>query len=149
MAFKCVFCQVHNDESHRVIYSNSHCVAVLDKYPVVQGHCLVIPRRHVEKLQDLTKVEVLSLFDAITKVEDALLSLKLGDGVDLRQHYRPFLEESMLKVNHVHFHLLPRKNNDELYSKALVNELDLRDMSGSKQKVQGLAKRIVKAIAKE
>jgi diadenosine tetraphosphate (Ap4A) HIT family hydrolase len=49
----------------------------------------------------------------------------VAEGVDVRQNYRPFLAPSKLKVDHVHFHVLPRTNEDELYQKSMKHEADL------------------------
>jgi diadenosine tetraphosphate (Ap4A) HIT family hydrolase len=40
---------------------------------------------------------------------------KLGDGVDLRQNYRPFMQKGKLSVRHIHFHLVPRTQDDYIY----------------------------------
>ena len=46
-------------------------------------------------------------------------------GVDVRQNYRPFKPQSPLKVNHVHFHVLPRSEGDYLYKVSERFEADL------------------------
>ena len=57
---------------------------------------------------------------------------KLGDGCDIRQNYRPFMQQSNLKVNHIHFHVIPRSLNNYIYtvSEKYDTELfaDLDDM---------------------
>ena len=39
-----------------------------DKYPVSQGHCLIVPYRHVEKFSDLTEEELVDIL-ALAKIE--------------------------------------------------------------------------------
>jgi diadenosine tetraphosphate (Ap4A) HIT family hydrolase len=81
----------------------------------VPGHLLVVPKRHVEKPWELTHEELTDIFDLIFMIEQKILG-KLGDGVDIRQNYRPFLDQDGLKVNHVTFHVIPRSQDDYIYS---------------------------------
>ena len=78
---------------------------------------MVTPRRHVEKPWELTKDELLAVFDLLNQLEQKLEG-KLGDGFDVRQNYRPFLEQSRLKVDHVHYHLIPRRKFDKIHDVA-------------------------------
>jgi len=85
------------------------------------GHTLVVPVRHVEHPDELREAEVLAVFQAIRYVRTRLPN-SVAEGIDIRQNYRPFIAQSRLKVDHVHFHILPRTNEDELYQKSMVHE---------------------------
>ncbi len=59
-----------------------------------------------------------------------MLASGLATGCDVRQNYRPFLVQGRLKVDHVHFHILPRTFQDELYEKSMRFETDMfQDMT--------------------
>lgn len=90
----------------------------------VPGHMLVIPKRHVEKPWDLTNDELTGIFELIFFVEKKLIGT-LGDGCDIKQNYRPFMPQSRLKKDHVHFHVYPRSLHDYLYKVSEVYETDL------------------------
>jgi len=93
------------------------------------GHILIIPKRHIEKITDLKNEELLELFEMIKEFQEIILD-KLSLGCDLRQHYRPFEKQGRLRVNHLHFHLQPRKDNDELYKKSQIYEKQVfKDLS--------------------
>jgi diadenosine tetraphosphate (Ap4A) HIT family hydrolase len=83
-----------------------------------------MPKRHIEKPWELTNRELTDIFDLIFFLEQKLLG-KLGDGFDIRQNFRPFRPENNLKVNHVHFHVLPRFEGDYIYNVAEQYETDL------------------------
>lgn len=85
------------------------------------GHLLVIPKRHVESLAELSENERKELFDTAIEYQQRIIN-KLASGCDLRQHNRPMIPENDLKVDHVHIQLQPREFDDELYLKAQVNE---------------------------
>lgn len=118
----CPFCKasvekytVAEGEYARVIFSNPR---------VVRGHLLVTPKRHVEQPWLLTADEITEIFAHI-KIFQKRLAEILGTGCDLRQNYRPFLPQSRLKVDHIHYHLIPRYNEDELYTRVQIFEKEL------------------------
>lgn len=116
----CPFC----DCGEKILKQNDLAQVILSDPHKVPGHLLVIPKRHIEKPWDLTHDELTSIFDLIFFIEKKLMA-KLGDGFDIRQNYRPFMDQSRLKVNHVHFHVLPRSEGDYIYQIAEQYETDL------------------------
>jgi ATP adenylyltransferase len=116
----CPFCS----PTERVLKSNEHANVILSNPHKVPGHLLVIPKRHVEKPWQLTHAELTDIFDLIFFIEQKIIG-KLGDGVDIRQNYRPFMEQSQLKVNHVHFHVYPRSLKDYIYKVSEQFETEL------------------------
>mgnify|MGYP001616142049 CR=1 FL=1 len=116
---KCVFCNL-NLERTRIIYKSEKSYIILSNPALMKGHCLVIPKRHVEKLSELGIEERKDLLEQIIQIEERLL--KKFPGCDIRQNYRPFQQQSNLKINHLHFHLQPRELYDELYKKSQIYE---------------------------
>jgi ATP adenylyltransferase len=116
----CPFCSL--DE--RVLKENDHAAVLLSNPHKVPGHMLVVPKRHVEKPWELNPEELQAIFDLIFFVEQRVIG-KLGDGCDIRQNYRPFMEQSRLKVDHVHFHVIPRSLDDYIYKISEQYETDL------------------------
>lgn len=119
----CRFCNLSENEHQRVIAEHSHCVVIFSNPRLVPGHLLVIPKRHVLHLSELEADERKELFDVAITYQDRLL--KVAAGCDIKQHNRPFLPESDLKVDHVHVHLIPREFEDELYQKCHRHEREL------------------------
>jgi len=138
----CVFCNLVEGKTHRaLIGENKHAIAVLDAYPIVEGHSLVIPKKHHEALWDIPKEELHAIFELVVEVEKKLLKNLPCGGVDLRQHYRPFVPESKLKKNHLHFHLIPRKTWDDLFKHVGTRETKFRT-EPERKSLDGLAERI-------
>jgi ATP adenylyltransferase len=118
----CPFCHV-SPRDHLV--AESGMVKVIFSNPrLVKGHLLIIPKRHVEQPWELTGQEQIEVLAFITKFQRRL-SQTIGTGCDVRQNYRPFLIQGKLKVDHVHYHLLPRKLEDELYTKCQIYEKEI------------------------
>lgn len=73
------------------------------------------PKRHVEKPWDITPEEREDIFELIGFIEQRLIAAGLGDGCDVRQNYRPFMKQGRVKVDHVHYHVIPRSLEDYIY----------------------------------
>lgn len=116
----CAFCNL----GERVLRANERAQLVLSNPRKVPGHFLVIPKRHVEKPWELTADELQDIFDLIFFVEQRIVG-KLGDGVDIRQNYRPYWPQGRIKMDHIHFHVVPRSDNDYLYQVSEKFERDI------------------------
>ncbi len=108
----------------RILKENKLASVILSNPRKVPGHFLVIPKRHVEKPWKLTKEEITAIFDLIFLTQKKI-SEKLAEGCDVRQHYHPFREQGRLKVNHIHYHVIPRDFEDHIYQKVEKYETDL------------------------
>ncbi len=119
----CPFCEIDSKKS-RVIAEKSSCYIMLSNPRLMPGHLLVIPRRHVLKPSELDAHERKEIFDTVIAYQEKIIT-KYAPGCDIRQNYRPFLKESDVKVDHVHFHLMPREMKDDMYFKSQLplNEL--------------------------
>lgn len=121
MSEKCPFCEIK--DTNRILDETDKTLTILSNPALVKGHCLVIPKRHVEKLSELSEEEKEELFSQVIKIQEILLK-KFG-GCDIRQNYRPFRKQNNLKVDHLHIHLQPRELFDELYKKCQIYEKEI------------------------
>jgi diadenosine tetraphosphate (Ap4A) HIT family hydrolase len=116
----CPFCA----DKALVVADNKTAQVVLSNPRKTIGHVLVAPKRHIEIPWELTLEEQQDIFALIFEVEKKLIG-KLGDGCDVRQNYRPFMQQSRLKLNHIHFHVIPRYFEDYIYKVAEIYDTDL------------------------
>lgn len=112
----CPFCEILVNRT-RIIEEKIYCFIILSNPRLMPSHTLVIPKRHIEKVSDMTKDEKNELFDALLEYQEKILN-NIASGCDIRQHYRPFMPQSKVKVNHIHFHLHPREFEDVLFEKS-------------------------------
>lgn len=118
---QCPFCS----PADRILKENEHAVVILSNPRKVPGHFLVLPKRHVEEPWQLNREELGDIFELIFFVEQRIVG-KLGDGVDIRQNYRPFKAHTTnFAANHVLFHIIPRSRDDYIYSVSERYEKDL------------------------
>jgi histidine triad (HIT) family protein len=106
----CIFCHiVAGDAEASPLASSERAVAFLDILPVVEGHALVVPRRHVEALADVDDEEGAELFRLGRQIGAAQRRLGLAEGVNL------FLADGEVagqEIFHAHLHVVPRRHDD-------------------------------------
>lgn len=85
-------------------------------WPANAGGALVIPRRHVQNLYEIEQVDGHAVWDLTQKIATAMRSSYGCDGVSTRQHNEPAGGQD---VWHLHVHVLPRFENDDLYQRHL------------------------------
>jgi bis(5'-adenosyl)-triphosphatase len=92
-----------------VFAETPHSRAVYNRAPLVPGHSLVIPTRHVLRLADLDAEELADLFGAARTVSQILLAAYGCDGLDLSLQQGASAGQT---VAHLHLHLVPRRPGD-------------------------------------
>ena len=106
----CIFCKIVKGEIPATkVYEDEHTIAFLDIAPAAQGHTLVIPKEHHEKISDTPNEILEKVIDTVKKVGNALL--KENDGFNVMQNNNKAAGQL---VPHLHFHVIPRKENDGL-----------------------------------
>jgi histidine triad (HIT) family protein len=96
--------------AHRV-YENDQDLAFLDIHPQADGHTLVIPKREVERLEDLTPAEAAALGAALVVVVRKIVAATGATAYNVFQNNG---EVAGQDVPHVHFHIVPRQAGDGL-----------------------------------
>jgi len=90
-----------------MIYQDDDCIAILDKYPIDNGHSLVITKKPYEKLTDMDVDEVSKLFSKIPKIANAIIKATNADAFSIVQNNGKAAKQI---VPHVHVHIIPRYN---------------------------------------
>jgi len=102
----CIFCDIlTGKKSGYFIYEDENYVALLDKYPIDVGHALVMPRKHYERIVDMSEVDVGDLFSKIPKIAKAILKATNADAFSLGQNNGRAAKQI---IPHVHVHIIPR-----------------------------------------
>ena len=116
----CPFCSIDKEKT-RLLKTGTYIFVVLSNPRLMEGHTLVIPKRHVEKISDLNKEEKKELFSTMVEFQEKIIQ-KISPGCDIRENYRPFQKQDSLKIDHLHIHLQPRELEDELYQESQIHE---------------------------
>lgn len=106
----CIFCRIVSGQIPCAkVYEDDHVLAFLDINPLMPGHTLLIPKKHVEVLFEMTPQETAACGAALQKVAAAVFKGTDAEGMNILQNN---YEISGQEIFHVHFHLLPRKSGD-------------------------------------
>ena len=108
----CIFCKIVNGESPCYkIYEDGKTLAFLDVFPVYKGHTLVVPKKHVENIAEISE-ENLACVSKTAKKVAKLLKEKLNyEGVNLVQSNGRVASQVVM---HFHMHVVPRFAGDGL-----------------------------------
>ncbi|BAA30098.1 HIT family protein [Pyrococcus horikoshii] len=120
---KCPFC---NPIKENILYEDDTIRILLDNYPANPGHLLIVPRRHVTKLEELSEGEKASLLRGIEIAIEALKKTLNPDGFNVGINIGKAAGQT---VEHLHIHVIPRFNNDCKYPKGGIRKavLDVKD----------------------
>jgi histidine triad (HIT) family protein len=112
----CTFCQIAEGElAAQFVHRDEDVVAFLDRAPLLPGHVLVMPTRHVETLDDLPDDLLAPLLAAVRSTSIAVQRALRAQGSFVATNTR--VSQS---VPHVHVHVVPRNKGDGLFSTRLI-----------------------------
>lgn len=103
----CVFCNLGKEIE--VVCETATVVAFFDKFPVNEGHVLVIPKRHVESYFELTSHEQKALWIVVNHCKEELSKRYNPDGFNVGINIG---EDAGQSIFHSHIHLIPRYKGD-------------------------------------
>jgi ATP adenylyltransferase len=120
---ECPFCSPSKDV---MLYEDELVRILIDSYPASRGHLLVVPRRHVERWEDLTEEEKSAL---IKRMELAMEKLKEAINPDAFNVGMNLGKAAGQTVPHLHLHVIPRWEGDCAHPRGGVRKavLDLED----------------------
>ena len=105
----CIFCDiVEGKRDGHIIYEDESHLVFLDKYPIDEGHTLVIPKKHYERITDMVPDDVGKIFTLVPKIAKAVL---LGAGADAFSLAQNNGKAAKQIIPHVHIHIIPRYDN--------------------------------------
>ena len=96
-------------ETEGIILEGENCVAFYDRYPVNEGHALVIPCEPVLSLYELDDCMQAELWDMVRQVRTILKEKFNPDGFNIGINDGASAGQT---IPHIHIHLIPRYNGD-------------------------------------
>ncbi|MFH1751982.1 MAG: HIT domain-containing protein [archaeon] len=138
----CRFCEIVEKRIQPVIRESENTLTFLSNPCLIEGHALVIPKKHFEDIREMPKELLHEIMDEIVETKKMLLEKLEVEGCTLIQNFLPFQKENWRKVNHIHFHVIPRKNLDEFWVKVHVH-FDKVFKKMSKQELEKVKEQIL------
>ena len=110
MLGRCIFCDIVSRKSNaQIITENEHALALLDAFPLVSGHTLILSKKHCEKLQDLNQDELISVAMLLSKITVAVENGAQAKSTLIAIHNG---KEAGQEIPHLHIHIVPRRIGD-------------------------------------
>ncbi len=104
----CVFCKIINREiPSTIVYEDEKVIAFNDVNPAAPIHILVVPKKHIETLLDVTSEDN----ELISYIYQVINKIAKEQGFD-KQGFRVIVncgKDSGQEVMHIHFHVLGGK----------------------------------------
>ena len=101
----CPFCNLQK----QVILESASAFSIFDKYPVSNGHALIIPKKHIGDYFELTNKEKTALNLVLEETKKVIAQKFRPDGFNIGINIGKHAGQT---VPHVHIHLIPRYKND-------------------------------------
>ena len=106
----CVFCKNSVREHDLVLHEGKTAFVMMNRYPYITGHLMIIPTRHVSRLEDLTPEERREMFDltdiSVRVLKEGMRPEGFNIGMNLGKAAGAGVED------HIHIHVVPRWNGD-------------------------------------
>ncbi len=103
----CLFCKIVDGEiPSNKVYEDDEILAFNDVAPQAPVHFLIVPKKHMQSLDDTTGEDAALLAHIMLKIKDIAKDLGLENG------YRVVIntgEDGMQSVKHLHVHVLGKR----------------------------------------
>lgn len=96
-----------------ILYEDEKNIVILDIFPFEKGHILIIPKKRYETVWEMPEDEFLDLSKIILKFSKKIRE-NMNCGLNIHQNNLAIAQQV---VPHVHFHLVPRKQDILIYQK--------------------------------
>ncbi len=126
----CAFCaelEKADGRENLIVHREQHVALILNKYPYNNGHCLVIPRRHLVEPSEMSADESSAVWSLVARTADLLRGPLRAQGVNVGLNLGSAAGGS---IRHLHVHLVPRWSGDTNFmpvigeTKVMVELLD-------------------------
>ena len=108
----CLFCKIIKGEiPSYTVYENDKIKAFLDINPVTNGHCVIIPKKHILDVEGVDSDTSIEIDEASKKIIEIYKSKLKIDGATRIQN-NGYGQE----IKHYHMHIIPRYENDNIYT---------------------------------
>lgn len=103
----CVFCKIAEREiPSNIVYEDDQIICFHDLEPQAPVHVLIIPKKHIASMDDVSADDQQLMGYIMTKVKEIAKTLGLENGYRLVNNCG---EDGFQTVKHLHFHLLGKR----------------------------------------
>jgi len=130
----CLFCKmVAGKIPVKKIYESEDVLAFLDIGPISDGHTLVVPKQHFEKLHDCPPELLGRVASRLGKIARAVTTAMNSDGYNVLSNNGRAAGQL---IEHLHFHIIPRNTGDGLFGQWLAYKYEQGNIEVIAEKIR-------------
>jgi histidine triad (HIT) family protein len=130
----CIFCRIAQKQvPASLVFEDEKVMAFLDIRPLNEGHTLVIPKAHYESIFDIPQDLIAYLHEVTKQVAIAVEKATKADGLSIVQQNG---EAAGQEILHLHIHIIPRYQGQELPSPSKIPEANREKLSQTAAKIR-------------
>jgi ATP adenylyltransferase len=115
----CVFCKCSVRRDDYVLYEGKNVFVIMNRYPYVSGHLMIIPNRHTANYEELSQKERTEMFNLLEisfkALREAMNPAGFNVGMNIGKAAGAGIEE------HIHLHVIPRWEGDTNFMSVVGN----------------------------
>ena len=113
----CIFCRDSIRCVDLVLFEGKNAFVIMNRYPYTSGHLMIVPFRHVSRLEDLLPEEKLEIFNLQDVSVRVLNSAIQPDGFNIGMNLGKAAGAGI--EDHIHVHVVPRWSGDTNFMSVL------------------------------
>jgi len=111
----CIFCNrieksSDNDEDNLILFRGEKAFVIMNAYPYNNAHLMVLPKRHVANIEDLSEEEITEMMVLVQRATKSLRKIYKPDGFNIGINMGKAAGAGV--EAHIHIHIVPRWNGD-------------------------------------
>jgi len=108
----CIFCKIIDGEVPAVkVLDKDKVIAFMDINPASRGHMLIVPKKHVENIFEISEDDLSAVMNAVKHCAQAVRQALKAEGITVLQLNGKASDQI---IPHLHVHIMPRWQNDRL-----------------------------------
>lgn len=117
----CLFCDIQKETDDAlvgVLLRGAHWFVILNTFPYTSGHVMIVAKRHIRELGEVTSEEGRELVELLGRAERAIRETYRPDGMNVGINLGASAGAGI--EGHLHVHLCPRWTGDTNFMAALA-----------------------------
>jgi len=118
----CIFCikpQENRDAANFILFRGNLNFVIMNTYPYNPGHLMVVPYRHIGRLEDLSTEERNEHYEIVSRVVRILRETSKTENFNIGMNLGRVAGAGI--DDHIHTHIVPRWNGDNNFMPVIAD----------------------------
>ena len=122
----CLFCEIiEGNIPAKKVYEDDKVLAILDISQITRGHILVMPKQHFRNIYDVDSETLAHLMEVVRKLAVQITEKTGALGCNIVNNNNEAAGQSVM---HLHFHIIPRYQDDGFQIPAPSHDYNLDEV---------------------